>query len=100
MAVISESFTIETRGNTDILDITQKVAEKVRDSGIASGTATVFIPGSTAGITGIEYEPELIADFKEALEKLAPGNARYHHPSNAFAHIRSSSVAAGTSPIG
>ena len=89
MAVRTESFKVETKGRTDILDITASVSRKVRDSGLADGLATVIVPGSTAGITTIENETRLLADFRDALEKAVPTNAAYRHPANAFAHIRS-----------
>jgi len=94
MTVKTEKFQIETKGNTDILDITEKVAEKVRNSSLINGMATVINPGSTAGITTIENEGRLLNDFKEILEKIVPTNASYRHPGNAFAHIRSALVGA------
>ena len=94
MTVKTEKFQIGTKGNTDILDITEKVAEKVRNSGLINGIATVINPGSTAGITTIENEGRLLSDFKEILEKIVPTNAKYRHPGNAFAHIGSVLVGA------
>ena len=89
MAIRTESFRVETRGNTDILDITVNVSQKVRDSGLSDGIATISIPGSTAAITTIENEPRLLADLRDTLEKVVPTDAPYRHPANAFAHIRS-----------
>jgi hypothetical protein len=56
MAVITTSIRLRTKGDTDLVDITAEVGESVRDSGISSGIVTVFIPGSTARVTTIEYE--------------------------------------------
>lgn len=72
MPVKTESFKIETKGNDDILNITDQVAEKVRNSGFFKGIANVFLSGSTAGITTIEYEPRLLQDLKNFLEKMVP----------------------------
>lgn len=93
MKVITDSIQIATKGFTDIIDITSPVAGVVKRSGINSGTATVFIAGSTAGVTTIEYEPGLLKDLPEAFEKIAPMNQRYFHDAtwhdgNGFAHVR------------
>jgi secondary thiamine-phosphate synthase enzyme len=89
MAVKSEVLRVDTRGDTDILDITAEVSGIVRDSGLTNGIATLIILGSTAAITTIENEPRLLADFKDVLEKVIPTQTHYRHPANAFAHIRS-----------
>jgi secondary thiamine-phosphate synthase enzyme len=89
MAVKAEVLTVDTKGNTDILDITAKVSEIVQDSDLTNGIATLIILGSTAAITTIENESRLLADFKDTMEKVIPTYTNYRHPSNAFAHIRS-----------
>lgn len=93
MKVITDYIPISTKGFTDIIDITSQVTDKIQRSQVKSGTATVFISGSTAGVTTIEYEPGLLKDLPEALEKIAPMNKRYHHDAtwgdgNGFAHVR------------
>lgn len=87
-------FKISTKGNNDVIDITGQVAEIVKKSDIKDGVCLISCPGSTVGITTIEYEPNLVKDFKEFLEKLAPSNKEYHHDrtwgeGNGFSHIRS-----------
>jgi len=82
-------FTVRTRGRTDIVDITSQVASAVRGSGVA----TVFVSGSTAGLTTIENEPGLLEDLREAFERIAPSSRRYHHAEtagddNGVAHVR------------
>lgn len=72
-------FRISTKGQNDIIDITSQVAEKVKESEIKDGICLISCPGSTCGITTIEYEPNLIEDFKEFLEKLAPADKDYKH---------------------
>jgi secondary thiamine-phosphate synthase enzyme len=87
-------FSIETRGFTDIIDITDKVQEIVRKSGIKEGLCTIFCSGSTCAITTIEYEEGAIADLKRVLEKIVPMDDNYEHckkwgDCNGYAHIRS-----------
>ena len=90
-------FTISTKGFTDVIDITSRVAEIVKKSKVREGICLISCPGSTAGITTIEYEPELLKDFKEFLEKIAPSDKEYHHDKvwgekNGFSHIRSALI--------
>jgi len=90
-------FTISTKGFTDVIDITSRVAEIVKKSKVRDGICLISCPGSTAGITTIEYEPELLKDFKEFLEKIAPSDKEYRHDKvwgekNGFSHIRSALI--------
>jgi secondary thiamine-phosphate synthase enzyme len=100
MSVSTQSFTIETRGSADVVDITHQVAQALEQSGLENGIATVFISGSTGGITTLEFEPGLRRDLPEIMDKLIPAGQRYHHDDtwhdgNGHAHLRSSLV--GTS---
>ncbi len=93
MAVKTFSFAVETKGFTDIIDITPRVSQIVSESGIMEGSALVFVPGSTAGITTIEYEPGLLKDYPEFFERIIPSNKRYSHDDtwhdgNGFSHVR------------
>jgi secondary thiamine-phosphate synthase enzyme len=93
MAVITKSIRFETMGETDVIDITGEVAEAVRDEEISSGTVTVFVPGSTAGVTTIEYEGGAVRDYQEALDRIAPRGVHYHHDArwgdgNGYSHVR------------
>ncbi|GBD38913.1 hypothetical protein HRbin37_01174 [bacterium HR37] len=95
MAVKTLRFTLETKGETDLIDITRNVEKAIKDSGISSGIATVFVPGSTAGITTIEYESGAIKDFQRAVERLIPKGIPYEHDArwgdgNGYSHIRAS----------
>lgn len=97
--VITRQIALHTRGNGDIIDITGEVAEAVEASGIASGTVTVFIAGSTAGVTTVEYEPGLVADLQELWERIAPSNIEYQHnerwhDGNGHSHVRASLLGA------
>lgn len=93
----SHRFVLTTKGFNDIIDITDKVAQAIKDSKVKEGVCLISCPGSTAGLTTIEYEPNLLADFKEFLEKLVPANQSYRHDQawgekNAPSHIRSALI--------
>lgn len=93
MTVKTVSFKLETKGLTDVIDITDEVEKAVKDSGISSGTVTVFIPGSTAGVTTIEYESGAVNDFKKTIDRLIPRSIHYEHDArwgdgNGFSHVR------------
>lgn len=86
---------ISTKGFSDIIDITEKVENLVRETKIENGIVLIFIPASTCAITTIENESGLIKDFKEILEKLIPQRKDYNHnlkwgDGNAFSHLRAS----------
>jgi len=88
-------FVVSTKGFCDIVDITSRIQEAIKKAKVKDGFCIVSCPGSTVGITTIEYEPELLKDFKEFVEKLVPSDKRYHHDSvwgeaNGFSHLRSS----------
>jgi len=90
-------FKISTKGFNDIIDITDKIGEIVRDSKVKEGFCLISCPGSTAGLTTIEADPNLLEDFKEFLEKIVPSNRAYRHDrtwgeANAFSHIRSALI--------
>ena len=87
---------VKTKGNCEVINITEQVFEAVRKSGVESGNVVVFNVGSTAGITTTEYEPGLVNfDLAAAFEKIAPANGRYEHEEtwhddNGHAHVRAS----------
>jgi secondary thiamine-phosphate synthase enzyme len=93
--VVTKKIKLNTKGDTDIIDITAEVNDAVSKSKIKNGAVTVFVPGSTGGITTVEYEPGLIQDLKKFFEKLAPKAADYQHnlrwhDGNGYAHVRAS----------
>jgi len=91
---ISNSYlSFETSGYTDIIDITSHVSGKVAESGLTEGHVLIFVTGSTAAITTIEYESGAVRDLKEAIERLAPIGIPYRHDAkwgdgNGYAHVR------------
>ena len=93
MSFISISKQILTNGFNDCHDITREVENAVGNSGITSGLVTVFVPGSTAGVTTIEFEEGAVNDFIEAIERLMPQGIPYKHDrkwgdGNGFSHVR------------
>lgn len=95
MRIHTAKLVEKTQGYCDIIDITPKVDELVQKEKIKKGLATVFVAGSTAALTTIEFEPGLVKDLKELVEKLIPSDRRYHHDNrwgddNGFSHLRSS----------
>ncbi|MFC1967728.1 secondary thiamine-phosphate synthase enzyme YjbQ [Chloroflexota bacterium] len=97
--VITRQITLQTQGNGDIADITPEVAREVAAAGVSNGTVTVFITGSTAGVTTVEYEPGLVADLQELWERIAPRDIPYSHDrrwgdGNGHSHIRASLLGA------
>ncbi|MBM3154180.1 MAG: YjbQ family protein [Chloroflexi bacterium] len=93
MTVESRSIRLNTKGHCDIVDITSTVAKQVADSAVKDGTVTIFVTGSTAGVTTIEYEPGLVADLEEMWARLVPDKVSYHHDrawgdGNGYAHVR------------
>lgn len=90
-------FNISTKGFNDIINITAQILEILKNSKIKDGICLISCPGSTVGLTTIEAEPNLIADFKEFLERLVPSNRPYHHDGtwgdkNAPSHIKSALI--------
>ena len=95
MIIRTTTITETTTGFCDIIDITAKVKEFLGRENVQSGLASLFVNGSTAGLTTIEYEPGLLEDLKEFVEKYIPSNRRYHHDDrwgddNGFSHLRAS----------
>lgn len=91
--VTTFSREIRTKGQGDVRDISELVAGAVRESGVSAGVATVFVVGSTAGVTTIEYEPGAVADFNRVFEAIAPRHADYAHhlrwgDDNGSSHVR------------
>jgi secondary thiamine-phosphate synthase enzyme len=86
-----------TEGDGDVVDLTEGVQSVIESSGVESGTASVFVPGSTAAVTAMEYEPGGVNDLKAALERLIPAAGDYEHnrlnnDTNSHAHIRAAIV--------
>ena len=97
--IVTERISLQTKGHCDIIDITPQVEQQIAKVKVDSGTVTVFVTGSTAGITTIEFEPGLLADLKEMWRRLVPENIPYAHDrawgdGNGYSHIRASLMGA------
>jgi len=95
--VITEDLHLKTQGHCDIQDITSQVAKLVKDSGLQAGIVTIFCPGSTGGLTTIEYESGALADLKQVLDEIAPPDRDYRHhlrwgDDNGHSHIRAALI--------
>ena len=93
--VITKTISLQTKGECDIIDITPQVEQQVAEASVNSGTVTVFVAGSTAGITTIEFEPGLLADFQSMWQRAIPKNIPYDHDrrwgdGNGYSHVRAS----------
>lgn len=102
MAVVTDTFEISGKGFSDVQDITGQVSRAVSESGLDSGICLVFVAGSTAGITTIEYESGAVSDLRRALEEMAPQDREYRHnlrwhDGNGFSHVRAALTGSGFS---
>ena len=93
MPVQTEAIEVSTRGHNDVVDVTDRLAAAIARTGLRNGIATVFVPGSTAGLSTIEFEPGAVKDIGLALEKVAPAAGHYHHHAtwgddNGNSHVR------------
>ncbi len=91
--VETQTLQLQTRGFNDVIDVTPEIQRLLQKSKISEGNVLVFVPGSTAGLTTIEYEGGLIQDIKDFFQDWIPMEARYHHnerwhDGNGYAHLR------------
>ena len=77
--VVTKKISLQSKGHCDIIDITHQVEQQVAETAIKSGTVTVFVAGSTAGISTIEFESGLLSDFQSMWERNVPKNIPYNH---------------------
>jgi secondary thiamine-phosphate synthase enzyme len=97
VSVHSGRLRFSTRGDGDVIDLTEGVESVVRSSGVETGVASVFVPGSTAAVTTMEFEPGGVQDLRAALERLIPREGEYEHnrlnrDTNSHAHMRAAIV--------
>ncbi len=91
--VVTKTIKLQSKGKTDVIDITSRVAECLSVSKVKDGIITVFVSGSTGGLTTIEYESGAVRDFQQAFEVIAPCTGEYQHnlrwqDGNGFSHVR------------
>ena len=97
MRVVTDALHVQSKGENHIIDITEALQSAIQRSGVRDGLVTVFVAGSTGAITTIEYEPGLLKDFPEMLERIAPEGAPYEHEmawhdGNGHSHVRASLI--------
>ena len=95
LTILTDAIRISTRGDAEMVDLTAAVGEVVRKHDFREGQALVFVSGSTAALTTIEYEPGLLKDLPAAFERIAPQGLRYFHEDtwhdgNGHSHVRAS----------
>jgi secondary thiamine-phosphate synthase enzyme len=95
MVVKTQTIQLNTRGNSDVLDITDLVSRGLAESGIEAGIVTIFCPSSTSGLTTIEYEPGAIRDLQRLFDEILPPDREYAHNArwgdgNGYSHVRAS----------
>lgn len=93
--IITGYITFDTKGHSDIIDITRQVQQKISNSGLNNGSVLIFVPGATGALTTIEYEPGLVSDLNDALERIVPKGMEYAHnlkwgDGNGHSHVRAS----------
>ena len=94
MTIKTVTLQLNTKGDAQVIDITSAVAKAISDSNIESGIVTLFVPGSTAGLTTIEYESGAIEDFQRLFDEIADPSRHYAHNArwgdgNGHSHVRS-----------
>ena len=97
--VVTKRISLQTKGECDIIDITPQVEQQVAEAGINNGTVTLFVTGSTAGISTIEFESGLLSDFQSMWERNVPKSIPYNHDrpwgeGNGYSHVRASLLGA------
>ena len=94
MGIHTATLSVQTQGNAQMIDVTNEVAQVVRESGLDAGIVTVFCPGATGAVTTIEYESGAVSDFQRLFDEIAPPDRHYAHNArwgdgNGHSHIRS-----------
>lgn len=95
MSVSTKYLKLNTKGRTDVIDITQMIQEALSELKISRGAVTIFVIGSTGAVTTIEFEPALVADIKRFFEDIIPSKKEYEHDrtwgdANGYSHLRAS----------
>jgi secondary thiamine-phosphate synthase enzyme len=97
MSVQNQQIFVQSTGRTDIIDLTEQVSGVLRDSFVQNGAVTMFIPGSTAALTTIEFESGVVNDLKKAINGIAPEDMYYEHnerwgDGNGYSHVRAALI--------
>jgi secondary thiamine-phosphate synthase enzyme len=97
MSVITRTITVSSNGENDMIDITRRIDEAIKATMLQDGIVAIFVSGSTAAVTTIEYEPGLKKDFPKMLARIAPSEIEYEHDNrwhdrNGHSHVRASLI--------
>ena len=97
MVIKTKTLKVKSKGENDVIDITQQTENAIEESYIKDGVVTLFVSGSTGALTTIEYEPGLLVDFPKMLDRIAPkdieyGHEKMWHDGNGHSHVRASLV--------
>jgi secondary thiamine-phosphate synthase enzyme len=97
MKLITRRVGFSTKGNSEIVNLTNMVMVCLKSTNTNSGVLNLFVAGATGGLTTMEYEPGLVNDLRQAFQRIAPEEAEYHHnltheDSNGHSHIRASLI--------
>jgi secondary thiamine-phosphate synthase enzyme len=97
MSVITRTITVRSHGENDMIDITPQISEATKATMLQDGIVTIFVSGSTAAVTTMEYEPGLKKDFPKMLARIAPSEIEYEHDNtwhdgNGHSHVRASLI--------
>jgi secondary thiamine-phosphate synthase enzyme len=97
--IVTSEITLNTKGECDIVDITPEIEQEVAKAGVANGIVTIFVAGSTAGLTTIEFESGVLADLQGMWERIVPKDIAYAHDrrwgdGNGYSHVRASLLGA------
>jgi secondary thiamine-phosphate synthase enzyme len=95
MPVFTREISFQTKGNCHVVDITPHIVSELQNTKIKNGTVTLFVPGSTAALTTIEFESGVVSDLRDAMERLVPQKIHYKHnqtwdDGNGHSHVRAS----------
>ena len=97
MAIITKTLIFQTKGEEDIINITDDVIKAINRTKLDNGIVTIFVPGSTGALTTIEYEPGLLIDFPKSLDRISPKGLLYEHDKrwhdgNGHSHVKASLI--------
>jgi secondary thiamine-phosphate synthase enzyme len=97
MPIYSNEILVQTTGRTDVIDLTPEISAEISNSSAEDGVVTLFVPGSTAALTTIEFESGVINDLKKAIEGIAPEDIYYEHnerwgDGNGYSHVRAALI--------
>jgi secondary thiamine-phosphate synthase enzyme len=97
MNVLTKYLSLRTKEELDTINITESISKAINETNLRNGIVTIFVPGSTGALTTIEYEPGLLKDFPDMLERIAPKNIYYEHEKrwhdgNGHSHVRASLI--------